>query len=225
MPLIYFIAYMILETLSFWAVSSWIGVGWALLALVVTMLFGMSIATMEVRRLMSSQVVQGEDGSLHVRDGKPGRMAGNVGLTMVGGILLTLPGFVTTFLGILFIFPPTRAVLRTVLTLQIFRAIENAGIRLYNASPMSQSSTSYGTFGRPGDQGAGRDTTAARRAAAGGHPSAQSHEVIDEEIDEEEIRRWSESLNPEDFGPTDGPNDGPDDGPHERPDTPSGGSS
>ena len=40
----YFALYMVAETLTFWAVSTWIGVGWALIALFVTMFFGMSIA-------------------------------------------------------------------------------------------------------------------------------------------------------------------------------------
>ena len=54
MPFVLFIAYILLESLAFWAVAQWIGVLWALLALALTMLFGMSIASWEVRRMMSS---------------------------------------------------------------------------------------------------------------------------------------------------------------------------
>ena len=63
MPFFYFALYMVAETLTFWAVSTWIGVGWALIALFVTMFFGMSIAGIEVRRLMGKQVERTGDGT------------------------------------------------------------------------------------------------------------------------------------------------------------------
>ena len=82
--------------MAFWAVAEWIGVLWALLALALTMLFGMTIASWEVRRMMVSRIRQTEDGVYVMEDPTPGKTAGNVGLTMVGGILLSLPGFVST---------------------------------------------------------------------------------------------------------------------------------
>ena len=66
MPFMYFALYMVAETLTFWAVSKWIGVGWALIALFVTMFFGMSIAGLEVRRLMGKQVERTGDGTYAV---------------------------------------------------------------------------------------------------------------------------------------------------------------
>ena len=108
MPFMYFALYMVAETLTFWAVSKWIGVGWALIALFVTMFFGMSIAGLEVRRLMGKQVERTGDGTYVVHAGNVGKTASNVGLTLVGGMLLSLPGFLTTILGALFIFSPTR---------------------------------------------------------------------------------------------------------------------
>lgn len=62
MPFVLFIAYTLLETLAFWAVAKWIGILWALVALFVTMFFGMSIAGIEIRRIMSRQIVRGQDG-------------------------------------------------------------------------------------------------------------------------------------------------------------------
>ena len=73
MPFFYFALYMVAETLTFWAVSTWIGVGWALIALFVTMFFGMSIAGIEVRRLMGKQVERTGDGTYVVRGGNMGK--------------------------------------------------------------------------------------------------------------------------------------------------------
>ena len=192
MPFLLFVAYLVLETLTFWAVVSLIGVGWALVALFATMFFGMSIAGWEARRIMSSKVVRQEDGTAVMQDDTPGKTAGNVGLTMVGGILLTLPGFFTTLVGLLFLFPPTRALLRGFIAFRLLRSVENFGVRLYDRSPMSQQHDSYGSFGGP----------------AGG--AGASHEPT--VLEEEEIRRWSENANPSDFGEPDSGNTGDEDG-------------
>lgn len=197
MPFMYFALYMVAETLTFWAVSKWIGVGWALIALFVTMFFGMSIAGLEVRRLMGKQVERTGDGTYVVRGGNVGKTASNVGLTLVGGMLLSLPGFLTTILGALFIFSPTRAVFRTVMAASLYRKIENMGVKIYEATPMAQQHDSYGDFGSFGRG----------QATQSGHPSTQDagpHEVLDEE----EIRRWSENLDPDDFGPSGGESKG-----------------
>lgn len=192
MPALFFFGYLFLETIAFWAVAQWIGLGWTLVAFFATMLFGMTIASLEARRLMSSQVVKGPDGTLQVKNENAGKTAGNVGLTLVGGLLLSLPGFVTTVIGALLIFPPTRAIFRTMATVSMFRSIENMGVKVYNASPMSKNSTSYGNFGGTG-QGAGFPRSDFPRATT----DPQEDNMV---IDEEEIKRWSEGLDPDDFG-------------------------
>ncbi|MDO5031602.1 FxsA family protein [Corynebacterium sp.] len=180
MPFVLFFAYIFLETLAFWAVANWIGVLWAVLALFITMFFGMSIAGLEVRRIMSRGVTQTAEGVYVVTDPTPGKTAGNVGLTMVGGILLSLPGFVSTIVGLLLIFAPTRALIRAILAASLYRKIENMGVRIFEASPMAQHRDNYGSFGSSAAQPGGADG--------------------DLVIDEEEIRRWSDSVRPEDFG-------------------------
>ncbi|OFM31242.1 FxsA family protein [Corynebacterium sp. HMSC072A02] len=185
MPFLLFIAYILLETLAFWAVAEWIGVLWALLALALTMLFGMTIASWEVRRMMASRIRQTEDGVYVMEDPTPGKTAGNVGLTMVGGILLSLPGFVSTVFGALLIFAPTRSIIRTLLAASMFKKIEDMGVRVYEASPMAQHRDSYGSFG----------TVGGSTASSGMDQSGQSHEVLDEE----EIRSWTQHVKPEDF--------------------------
>ena len=188
MPFVLFIAYILLETLAFWAVAEWIGVLWALLALALTMLFGMTIASWEVRRMMVSRIRQTDDGVYVMEDPTPGKTAGNVGLTMVGGILLSLPGFVSTVFGALLIFAPTRSIIRTLLAASMFRKIENMGVRVYEASPMAQHRDSYGSFGTF-DAGASGD------GMGGMDQTGQSHEVLDED----EIRTWTQHVKPEDF--------------------------
>ena len=175
--------YIVLEGLAFVGITNLIGLGWTLLLLLATMLFGMTVASLEVRRIMHGKTTRTEDGSVIMEDATPGRTAGNVGLTLAGGVLLSLPGFLTTFLGILLILPPTRALLRTLLSVKLFKSVENMGVRFYDASPMSSQHDSYGSFGTAG-------TSSTQPSAA------QESEVIDED----EIRNWSQSLSPEDFG-------------------------
>ncbi|MDN6246391.1 MAG: FxsA family protein, partial [Corynebacterium casei] len=98
--------YLVLEGLAFVGLAQLIGLGWTLLLLLATMLFGMTIASLEVRRIMSGKTKRTEDGSVIMEDATPGRTAGNVGLTLAGGVFLSLPGFITTFIGIFLILPP-----------------------------------------------------------------------------------------------------------------------
>lgn len=198
MPLVLFFAYFFLETLTFWAVAKWIGVGWALVALFVTMFFGMSIAMFEVRRMMSAKVVKGEDGALYMQDSTPGKTAGNVGLTIAGGVLLSLPGFLSTILGALLIFPPTRALFRAMATISIFRSVEKLGVRMYEQSPMSNNHTSYGSFGVDPNESTSTGTQSTYGQWGSGQQSRPEHDPM--VIDEDEIRQWTENLDPEDFG-------------------------
>ena len=208
--------YLVLEGLAFVGIAQLIGLGWTLLLLLATMLFGMTIASLEVRRIMSGKTKRTEDGSVIMEDATPGRTAGNVGLTLAGGVFLSLPGFITTFIGIFLILPPTRALLRNMLSVKLFKSVENMGVRFYYASPMSGQHESYGNFGGFGGFGnpaAGFGQGAAQPPSAGGQGSAahgpaagnkpENHEIIDEE----EIRSWTESLNPEDFGKSGGSDD------------------
>ena len=158
MPVLFFFAYFVLETLAFYGVAKLLGVGWALIALFVTMFFGMAVAMWEVRRLMARQIVRDKaSGALYMKQEGAGKLAGNVGLTIAGGILLSIPGFLTAIVGILLLLPPTRALTRKLMGFSFIRGAQH---------------NSYGTFG------------------SGGY----------EVVDEEEIHRWSESVNPEDFG-------------------------
>lgn len=158
MPVILFLAYIAIESVALWAVASWIGLGWALIALLTAMLCGMSLAAYEVRRLVSASLRQhtqadtSQAGSLAPQPGlsaaQGGALLGNIGLTMAGGILISLPGFVSSAIGLLLIFPPTRALARMGITARLIRSIEEMGQRAFYASPMAR--PTYGTFHDPG---------------------------------------------------------------------------
>ncbi|WP_448855752.1 FxsA family protein [Corynebacterium camporealensis] len=192
MPLLHFFAYVFLETLAFFALAQWIGLGWTLALLFGAMLFGMAIASFEVRRIMNSRVTRGKDGVYYMETAGAGKAAGNIGLTLAGGVMLSVPGLVTTVLGALLIFPPTRAVFRVLLTASLFRKVEQFGTRMYEQSPMGQHTESYGNFGPAMGQ---------QHPASGqsGTYQQDSPEVIDEAEFESELDEWSKNLRPEDF--------------------------
>ena len=160
MPLFIF-AYFFIEALAFYGVAKLIGVGWAMFAIFALMLLGAVLASVSLRGALA-QASQGRS-SL-------GRLAGDSALLMTGWLLSSIPGFVTSAVGLLLVFGPTRALLRRVITNRAMRSMEEFSVRVYNASPLSQFQTSYGNFGGPA-------------------APEQSHEVIDADELEEMFRK------------------------------------
>lgn len=155
MPLLMF-AYFAVEMLAFWGIANLIGVGWALLAVLALMVLGAFAASVSLRSALS-RAAQGRS--------SVGRLAGDSALLMAGWALCIVPGFVSSAVGLLMVLPPTRALMRGVLTTRVRRDIEQMGMRVYQSGPMSRYRTSYGTFAPE------------KRA---------SHEVIDAE----ELEKW-----------------------------------
>lgn len=152
MPFALVVAYLVLEAVVFYLVALWIGVGWALLAffglMVVGGLFGMSqLRSVAGRAAQAAHTAQdtGSTGT-NAAQVRPGRTAGDLGLIMAGTLLAATPGFVTGIIGLLFIFPPTRTLLRRFVAGQVTRSMESFGTRIYTRSPMSQNHTNYGHF-------------------------------------------------------------------------------
>ncbi|ADL10494.1 FxsA family protein [Corynebacterium pseudotuberculosis] len=111
----------------------------------------------------------------------PGRAAGNLGLLAAGAVGVALPGFVTSVFGLLLILPPTRALVRSLLAKGLRKKIEDMGVRSFEATNSYRQHASYGSF--------------------------SPHSVIDhDQINEEEIHKWSRDIKPEDFGGPSGPN-------------------
>ncbi len=196
MPALLFVLYLVSEAVAFWLVSKWLGTGWALIAFFATMFVGMVWAGMELRRIMTSRLTKDASGNLQIRPQNPGKTASNLGLTFAGGALVSLPGFLSFILGAFLIFPPTRSLIRKGLALGFFRFIEKVGLKMYEASPVSDATTSYGSFAEP------TTNPHMRRhpSQSGKQSSFQSGDDEDLVIDEDEIRRWADEMNPEDFG-------------------------
>lgn len=187
MPLLLF-AYFAVEVLAFIGVAKLIGVGWAFLALFALMVFGILAANLSLRSTFAS-AARGRS--------SVGKLAGDSAILLVGWVLCVLPGFVSTTIGLLMIFPPTRALMRRSLNASVQQSMENFSVRLYESSPMSQRRTSYGTFTQPGNT-AGEPSGAAQRE------SQPDHEVIDAD----ELERWYRLESNERPKPNDDPRNG-----------------
>ena len=121
MPAALLVLYVIIEVVAFTLLASWIGFGWALLALVGLFFLGVVVAAIEVRRLSvrafeDARAATESDDEEQARRAlaNAGTMVVDSAMLMVGSILLALPGFVTTILGLLLILPPTRWLLKVV---------------------------------------------------------------------------------------------------------------
>ena len=134
------LSYFVVEAIAFFLVAKWIGVGWALLAIFALMIFGGFAASMSLR----SELTQMARGRTSL-----GKLAGDSALLMAGWALSLVPGFVSSVIGLLLVFGPTRAIARRSMTKRARRGMEDLGARLYEATPMSQFTTSYGSFTNP----------------------------------------------------------------------------
>lgn len=157
--------YFFTEALAFYAVAKLIGVGWALFWLFALMALGTMFAAASLR----GTLLKATEGTTTA-----GRLAGDSALLMTGWALSIIPGFVTSFVGLLLILPPTRALVRRSLTSKLERSVEDFSMRVYNASPMSRTRANYGDFG-----GFSTSSTDAR-------PEDQEHPVIDAD----ELEAW-----------------------------------
>lgn len=193
MPSALLAIYFVVEILAFVAVGSWIGFGWALLALGGLFFAGVLIASVEVRRLTERAMADAREVS-DMRDeeqarralASAGTMVADSAMLMVGSVLLALPGFVTSVLGLLCIIPPTRAVLKKIgggAMLAWFEKMSTDGMIIVQRRGVSfPGAPGTGGFGGP----AGADRS--------GDPRVVEHEAI-EDID----TSFFENLEPEDF--------------------------
>lgn len=182
------IPYFIIEILAFIGVVMWLGFGWALGLLALFFIGGLLLAGVELRRISRSAAIHQASGQ-----GSAGAIAGNIGLTAAGAILVAMPGFVSSIVGLLFIFSPTRALFRKMLAKRLRGAIENMGVRGFEAVNGYRTQASYGNFG------------------AAFNPEAQpaADPIV---LDEEEIQTWTSDLKPEDFNrPNNQPKNKPED--------------
>jgi UPF0716 protein FxsA len=101
--------WLLAELAGYVLVASWIGVGWTILATLVTSALGWALLARQLKDPTAPQRWQARVGPLQW-----GRL-GDLGLAAVGGLLMILPGFVGDLVGLLCLLPGTRALPRLVL--------------------------------------------------------------------------------------------------------------
>lgn len=112
MPLLLFVVFIIVPIIELWVIiqiGSAIGVLPTIALLIVDSLLGAALMRSQGRSAWSRFNRTLAEGRI------PGREVLDGALVIFGGALLLTPGFVTDFLGLFLLLPPTRAVVRKVL--------------------------------------------------------------------------------------------------------------
>lgn len=186
MPTRIFFSYILVEALTFYLFSRWLGVGWTILLLLGCFFGGLFLASWQMRAIAIT--------AARART-SPGRLAGDIGLVGAGALLVALPGLFTAIVGLLFIFPPTRALVRRTMAQRVRTSVENFGVRSFQRAAAYRPTTRFGSFQEAAGDNASNSSNARSR-------SKEDTEVIDvdtEELSDEELARWSENLKPSDF--------------------------
>ena len=98
-----FLLYAVIELVVVVALSSTIGFGWTALLLLGTWLVGLMLAGSEVKRHLR-RLLSGLD--------RPQAAVADSVLVALGTVLVTIPGLVSSALGLLLLMPPSRAAVR-----------------------------------------------------------------------------------------------------------------
>jgi UPF0716 protein FxsA len=124
-----FLGYAVAELAVVLALGWTIGLGWTLLLLLAAFVMGAAVAGSQLRRqlrLLRSSLAASRGGSPPQAGGASTRARGpaaDSALVALGSVLVVVPGLVSTLVGLLLLFPPTRAVARPVLTAMAVRGI------------------------------------------------------------------------------------------------------
>jgi UPF0716 protein FxsA len=139
--LVLFLALPVAEIYVIVQASHWIGVGWALVALVGISIVGASVVKRQGLRVWRRFTEQVSSGVMPTKE-----MADGVVLLVAGALLMT-PGFITDAVGALLLLPPVRFGLRALL----FRRFRRRGSTVTFAGTATYS----GPLHDPGRRGAG----------------------------------------------------------------------
>ncbi len=104
---VFFLLWFVLELFAFFCVAEWIGFGWAILLLLLPMVFGGAIMRWQGMHLIRKMQRMQQAGQLaHLGMGVLDGIA-----MAFAGILLIIPGFITTVIALLLLIPPFRMIL------------------------------------------------------------------------------------------------------------------
>ena len=97
------------ELVIFLLVAAWIGLGWTILATLLTGALGWILLTRQGTRALTDLRERARSRQA------PGRELGDAGLVALGGLLMVLPGFLSDLVGLLLLLPVTRRPARALL--------------------------------------------------------------------------------------------------------------
>lgn len=132
LTLIAVLGFPLAEIATFIAVGSQIGVGWTLLLIVASSILGVAI----VRRqsLSALQAVRAQARTGHV----PEREIVLGAITVFAGLLLVVPGFITSAVALFLLLPPVREALWTRMKARVVVRGHGAGLHAGPARPASR---------------------------------------------------------------------------------------
>ncbi|RJO70989.1 FxsA family protein [Nocardia panacis] len=110
MPALLFVLYVVVELLALFAVGSWLGVVPVILLLIAGSAAGMLLIGSQGRRVFE-QFRRAGRGEI-----PPGTAVADGALVATGGLLMFVPGLVTSVAGLLLLLPPTRFLVRPLIT-------------------------------------------------------------------------------------------------------------
>jgi UPF0716 protein FxsA len=123
-----------------WLIASWLAtiIGWGgvLLTMAVLMIIGIAVmrrAGFAAARSLRPVSVDGATvvpGMTQERAGQVGREVGDAGTLFVAGLLIALPGLITSVVGLLLLVPPVRRRARAVVARALRRRADAAGLRM-----------------------------------------------------------------------------------------------
>jgi UPF0716 protein FxsA len=116
------VLWLVLEVVVLALVARWVGVLWTVLAVVVLSALGAWLLRREGQRTWTALRSALRTGQM------PSREIADTILVWVGGALLTLPGFVSDVIGLVFVLPFTRPVARIGLETIVARRLLAAGL-------------------------------------------------------------------------------------------------
>ncbi|WP_296214548.1 FxsA family protein [Corynebacterium sp. YSMAA1_1_F7] len=127
--------YLVVEIIAFILLGVWIGWGWALLTVLGLFVLGIILATWQMRELTVRALQQSDN---------PGKLSADMALSVVGAVCVAVPGVVSSFLGLFFLIPPTRTLIRKGLGQAARRSLERFGVTTYTRVNRIQNTGGWG---------------------------------------------------------------------------------
>jgi UPF0716 protein FxsA len=124
----WFFLWILAEIAVFIIVGSWIGIGWTLLLIVATTVFGFALVRTEGLKTMQKMHAAMRQGGV-----APAMAGANSSIVMLAGMFLIIPGFISDLFGLLLLIPGVRHV--------AVKQMRKSGVRFQNINQPPPSQT------------------------------------------------------------------------------------